>query len=53
MTKVVFLAFTLLTLAAGYLTVYGVGAEDPSVERSVRERSAGNVFIGGGGGGGK
>ncbi|MGI9511054.1 MAG: hypothetical protein ACR2QJ_17080 [Geminicoccaceae bacterium] len=48
MTKVVFVAFTLLTAAAGYMTVYGIGAEDSSVERSVRERSAGHVFIGGG-----
>lgn len=48
MTKVVFVAFTLLTLAAGYMTVYGIGAEDRNVERSVRERSAGNVFFGGG-----
>jgi hypothetical protein len=48
MTKVVFVAFAFLTLAAGYMTVYGIGAEDWSVERSVRERSAGNVFIGGG-----
>lgn len=48
MTKVMFVVFTLLTLAAGYMTVYGIGAEDRSVERSVRERSAGNIFIGGG-----
>lgn len=48
MIKVVFAAFTLLTLAAGYMTVYGIGAEDRSVERSVREGSAGNVFFRGG-----
>ena len=48
MTKVIFVAFTLLTLGAGYMTVYGVGAEDRSVERSVRNGSAGNVFIRGG-----
>ena len=48
MTKVVFIGFTLLTFAAGYMTVYGIGAEDMSVERSVRERSAGHVFVGGG-----
>lgn len=48
MTRIVFVAFTLLTLAAGYMTVYGIGAEDRSVERSVRERSAGHVFFGGG-----
>ncbi len=48
MTKVVFVAFTLLTLGAGYMTVYGIGAEDRSVERSVRERSAGHIFFGGG-----
>ena len=48
MTKVVFVAFTLLTLAAGYMTVYGIGAEDRSIERSVRERSAGNAFVRGG-----
>ena len=45
MTKVVFVTFTLLTLAAGYMTVYGIGAEDRSVERSVRSGSAGNSFI--------
>jgi len=49
MTKIVFVAFTLLTLAAGYMTVYGIGAEDRSVERSVRQGSAGNGFIRGGG----
>jgi len=43
MTKVVFAA-----LAAGYMTVYGIGAEDRSVERSVRQGSADNVFIRGG-----
>lgn len=48
MTKLVFVVFTMLTLAAGYMTVYGVGAEDQSLERSVRERSAGHVFVGGG-----
>ena len=48
MTKVVFAVFTLLTLAAGYMTVYGIGAEDRSIERSVRERSAGHVFVRGG-----
>lgn len=48
MTKLVFVLFSLLTLAAGYMTVYGIGAEDRSVERSVRERSAGHVFVGGG-----
>ena len=48
MTRIVFIVFTLLTLGAGYMTVYGVGAEDRSVERSVRERSAGHVFVGGG-----
>ena len=51
MTRAVFVAFTVLTLAAGYMTVYGIGAEDRSVERgerSVRERSIGNVFFGGG-----
>ena len=48
MTKVVFAVFTLLTLVAGYMTVYGIGAEDRSVERSVRQGSAGNVFIRGG-----
>ena len=48
MTKVVFVVFTLLTLAAGYMTVYGVGTEDLSVDRSVRERSAGHIFVGGG-----
>ena len=48
MTRLVFVVFTLLTLAAGYMTVYGIGAEDPSLERSVRERSAGHVFVGGG-----
>ena len=48
MTKVVFIAFTALTLAAGYMTVYGIGAEDRSVERSVREGSAGNIFYRGG-----
>lgn len=48
MTKIVFAAFTILTLAAGYMTVYGIGAEDRSVERSVRERSAGHIFFGGG-----
>ncbi|MEL6963490.1 MAG: hypothetical protein AAGA73_02925 [Pseudomonadota bacterium] len=48
MTKVVFIAFTVLTLAAGYMTVYGIGAEDRSVERSVREGSAGNIFYRGG-----
>ena len=40
-----FAVFTLLTLVAGYMTVYGIGAEDRSVERSVRQGSAGNVFI--------
>lgn len=45
MTKVVFIVFTLLTLGAGYMTVYGVGAQDWSVERDVRERSAGHVFV--------
>ncbi len=48
MTKIVFAAFTLLTIAAGYMTVYGVGAQDSSVERSVRNGSAGNVYIRGG-----
>jgi hypothetical protein len=48
MTKVVFVVFALLTLAAGYMTVHGIGAEDGSVEKSVRERSAGHVFVGGG-----
>ncbi len=48
MTKIVFLVFTLLTIAAGYMTVYGIGAQDLSVERSVREGSAGHVFIRGG-----
>ncbi len=48
MIKAVFVAFTFLTLAAGYMTVYGIGAEDRSVERSVREGSAGNVFVRGG-----
>ncbi len=48
MTRLVFVLFTMLTLAAGYMTVYGVGAEDRSLERSVRERSAGHVFVGGG-----
>ena len=48
MTKIVFAAFTILTLAAGYMTVYGVGAQDRSVENSVRERSAGHIFFGGG-----
>ncbi len=48
MTKVVFITFALLTLGAGYMTVYGVGAEDASVEHSVRNGSAGNVFIRGG-----
>jgi hypothetical protein len=48
MTKIVFILFTLLTLAAGYMTVYGIGAEDSSIERDVRERSAGHVFVGGG-----
>ena len=48
MTRVVFIAFTVLTLAAGYMTVYGIGAEDRSVERSVREGSAGNIFYRGG-----
>lgn len=48
MTKIVFIAFALLTLGAGYMTVYGVGAEDRSVERSVRNGSAGNVFFRGG-----
>jgi len=45
MTKIVFVAFTLLTLGAGYMTVYGIGAQDSSVERDVRERSAGHVFV--------
>lgn len=48
MTRVVFIAFTVLTLAAGYMTVYGIGAEDRSVERSVRQGSAGNIFYRGG-----
>ena len=48
MTKVVFVVFTLLTLGAGYMTVYGIGAQDLSVERSVRNGSAGNVFFRGG-----
>ncbi len=48
MTKVVFVVFTLLTLAAGYMTVYGIGAQDRSIEKSVRERSAGHIFVGGG-----
>jgi hypothetical protein len=48
MTKIVFVAFTILTLAAGYMTVYGIGAEDRSVDRSVRQGSAGNVFYRGG-----
>ena len=48
MTKAVFLVFSLLTLAAGYMTVYGVGAEDRSIDKSVRERSAGHIFVGGG-----
>lgn len=48
MTRIVVIAFTFLTLAAGYMTVYGIGAEDRSLERSVRERSAGHVFVGGG-----
>ena len=48
MTKIVFVVFTLLTLGAGYMTVYGIGAQDFSIERSVREWSAGHVFIGGG-----
>lgn len=48
MTKIVFVVFTLLTLGAGYMTVYGIGAQDSSVERDVRERSAGHVFVRGG-----
>ena len=48
MTKVVFVVFTLLTIGAGYMTVYGIGAQDRSVERSVRNGSAGNVFFRGG-----
>lgn len=48
MTKIIFALFTFLTLGAGYMTVYGVGAEDRSVERDVRERSAGHVFVRGG-----
>jgi hypothetical protein len=48
MTRLVFILFTLLTLGAGYMTVYGTGAEDLSIERDVRERSAGHVFVGGG-----
>jgi hypothetical protein len=30
------------------MTFYGVGAQDMGIERSVRQRSGGNVFIGGG-----
>ncbi len=48
MTKLVFIAFSLLTLGAGYMTVYGIGAQDQSIERSVRNGSAGHVFIRGG-----
>ncbi len=48
MTKLVFIVFTLLTLGAGYMTVYGIGAQDRSIERSVRNGSAGHVFIRGG-----
>ena len=48
MTRLVFVLFALLTLGAGYLTFYGVGAQDLGIERNVRQRSGGNVFFGGG-----
>ena len=38
MTKIVFAAFTILTLAAGYMTVYGVGRRGPG-RRTQRART--------------
>lgn len=43
MTRAVFLVFAGLTVAAGYLTVYGVGAESLGIPRSVRGGSVGNA----------
>lgn len=42
MTRVLFLVFAGLTVAAGYLTIHGVGAESLGVVRSVRGGSVGN-----------
>ena len=46
MIKWTFLAFGVLTLLAVYLTVYGVGVQDGSIERSVRQGSASHLHGG-------
>lgn len=45
MTKIIILAFGLLTAGAGAATFYGVGAEGMEIDRSVRSGSAGNGGI--------
>ena len=43
MTRLIAVVFTALTLAAGYLTVYGLGAESADAARSIRSGSIGNT----------
>jgi hypothetical protein len=48
MTRVVSILLALHTLGAGYKPFYGLAAHDMGIERRDRQRSGGNVVIGGG-----
>ncbi len=48
MTRIVFVVFALATGAATYAGVYGIGAEDEQIAKSIRSGSSGRVgYIGG------